>query len=406
METQLLKAVGQPRTLDQELHGMAARRIHALHPRFGLQPCTRCVARDQATSQHHARIGCRGAAGHRRDGDGSALQLIAIAAQLDGNRLVAIDAALGADRTEARLCGSAVETVVRTRRTRHGRLDGRQVDLDDVGIRALVSSRVVPRPLSLSVRLNQCDLLGAPPRDAQVIKRLIVNREQRAGASVFGRHVRDACALRGAQAGKAGAEALDETADDALLAKRLRKSKGDVHGGASFGKRAYQTDADHLRDKRGDRLTQSRSLGFDTADAPAQNADAVCRWRVAVGADQRIEIHKRKAAQFAVNLLTYRAFGSFGSIDNRTVRVADHCDLCELLDVQLMADTNSGRHDAHVLERTLRPLQEAIALVVALEFKRHVVGQGRRATELVGDDGMIDDQIAWNLRVDLGRIAA
>ena len=86
--------------------------------------------------------------------------------------------------------------------------------------------------------------------------------------------------------------------------------------------------------------------------------------------------------------------------------LARHDHACEALDVELMADARSRRHDAHILEGFLRPLQEIVALLVALEFKLHVVHKSSGTARFISDDRVIDDQIAGNLRIDILRIAA
>ena len=111
---------------------------------------------------------------------------------------------------------------------------------------------------------------------------------------------------------------------------------------------------------------------------------------MAVRAHQGVEVHR--------GVLALRHF--------HTCSRGGHGDLRELLDVQLMADARSRRDDAHVLERLLRPLQEVIALAVALELQLHVLLHGARAARHIGDDRVVDDQVAGNLRVDLRRVAA
>ncbi|MCY1235507.1 hypothetical protein D9M72_481260 [compost metagenome] len=71
-----------------------------------------------------------------------------------------------------------------------------------------------------------------------------------------------------------------------------------------------------------------------------------------------------------------------------------------------MTDAGAGRHDAEVLERLLAPLQEAVALAVALVFQLYVAGKGVRRAEFVDDDGVVDDEVDGNERVDLLGVAA
>ena len=223
---------------------------------------------------------------------------------------------------------------MRARRAGDAALHAAQVQLDHVGVHALGRLRVVPEALRLRILLHQRHLLFAAAGQAQVRQRLVVNGEQRAGAAVFRRHIGNARTLRGVQTVQARAEALDEAADDTLLAQHLRERQRHVHGRDALGQLTRQTHAHDLGNQRGDRLAQRRSFGLDAADAPAQHTDAVGGRRVAVRAHQRVKVHR--------GVLPFRRFhtGSRGG----------HGDLRELLDVQLMADARSRRDDAHVLE--------------------------------------------------------
>jgi len=74
--------------------------------------------------------------------------------------------------------------------------------------------------------------------------------------------------------------------------------------------------------------------------------------------------------------------------------------------VDLVADTGAGGHDAEILERLLAPLQEAVALTVALVFMLDIARQCGGGAEFIDDDRVVDDQVDRNQRVDLLRIAA
>ena len=55
-------------------------------------------------------------------------------------------------------------------------------------------------------------------------------------------------------------------------------------------------------------------------------------------------------------------------------RVGPH-RLRQVFEVDLMADAGAGRHDAEVLERALAPLEEVVALAVALVFELDVLAR-------------------------------
>ena len=65
-----------------------------------------------------------------------------------------------------------------------------------------------------------------------------------------------------------------------------------------------------------------------------------------------------------------------------------------------MADAGAGGHDREVLEGALAPLEELIALAVALIFQFHVLLEGLGVAEFVDDHRMVDHEIDGNQRVD------
>ena len=334
VKAQVTQSIHQAGTLKQQLGGMAARSQDALHPRLGLQPRFGGLLGHQTGRQHHGRVGGGGAASHRGDGKRAVTQLACLAVHVDRFLLAQVKAAIGANLMEALLRLLKENAIMRARRAGDAALHAAQVQLDHVGVHALGRLRVVPEALRLRILLHQRHLLFAAAGQAQVRQRLVVNGEQRAGAAVFRRHIGNARTLRGVQTVQARAEALDEAADDTLLAQHLRERQRHVHGRDALGQLTRQTHAHDLGNQRGDRLAQRRSFGLDAADAPAQHTDAVGGRRVAVRAHQRVKVHR--------GVLPFRRFhtGSRGG----------HGDLRELLDVQLMADARSRRDDAHVLE--------------------------------------------------------
>ena len=172
--------------------------------------------------------------------------------------------------------------------------------------------------------------------------------------------------------------------DDALLAQHLRDRQHKVGRGDAFLQFAGQAEADDFRNEHRLRLAEHRGFGFDAADAPAKDSEAIDHRRVAVGTDEGIGIGDGCAVGHLV--------GPHG--------------LRQIFEIDLMADAGAGRHDAEILEGALAPFQEVIALAVAGVFERDVVGKRFRRAELVDDDGMVDDEIDGHERIDLGRIAA
>ena len=71
-----------------------------------------------------------------------------------------------------------------------------------------------------------------------------------------------------------------------------------------------------------------------------------------------------------------------------------------------MTDAGARRHHLEVVERSLGPAQQLVALDVALVLDLHVVGEGARCATALGDDRVVDDQLDRHQGVDAIRVAA
>ena len=87
-----------------------------------------------------------------------------------------------------------------------------------------------------------------------------------------------------------------------------------------------------------------------------------------------------------------------------SVAVGD--DRGQELEVDLVDDAGPGRHDAQVAERGLGPAQQLVALAVALVLALDVEGERAGRPEPVDLDGVVDDEVGRDERVDLRRVAA
>ena len=71
-----------------------------------------------------------------------------------------------------------------------------------------------------------------------------------------------------------------------------------------------------------------------------------------------------------------------------------------------MADARARGNNREVVEGALAPLEELIALAVALIFQIDVLLERLGGAELVHDDRVVDDQIDRHQRIDAGSLAA
>ena len=87
-----------------------------------------------------------------------------------------------------------------------------------------------------------------------------------------------------------GAKEFDKFPDHFGLAQHLRDGQREVGRGDTFLQRAGQMHAHDIRRQEINRLPEHARFGFDAADAPADNAQAVDHRRVRIGADERVGI--------------------------------------------------------------------------------------------------------------------
>ncbi len=268
--------------------------------------------------------------------------------------------------------------VLGARRAGETWLDRRKVELDPFGIGGF-GGFVVPEPLMLGVGLHQCaELLGAAG-EPQVAQRLGVDGEDRGRRAVLRRHVAYGRPVLERHLRHARAVALDEFADDVMVPKQLGNGEHEVGRRSAFRELAGQAQTYYSRHEHGDRLAEHGRLRLDAPDAPGEHAKAVHHRRVRVGADDGVGIG-----------------GALGVGEDDTAQV---------LEVDLVADADAGRHHAHVREGLLAPAQEPVALGVALVLEGRVHLEGVAAGVDVDDDGMVDNEVDGHERVDPARVA-
>ncbi len=279
--------------------------------------------------------------------------------------------------------------ILRAARAGDRGLDGREIERKGCGVNGFRGFWRVKEALRAHVGFDQLDLAVGASGEAEVVESFVVDREDAAGGAVLGGHVGDGGAVGERELGDAGTEELDELADDAQFAESFGDGENQVGGGGAFAELAGEAEADDFGHQHGDRLAEHGGLGLDAADAPAEDAEPVDHGGMGVGADEGVGI---------------RDDGSVGLVA-ATGRGGED-DAGEVFEVDLVADAHAGGDGGEVAEGGLAPLEEGVALAVALELERgvHVVGVG--GAELVDLDGVVDDELGGLERVDLFGVAA
>ncbi len=285
---------------------------------------------------------------------------------------------------EVRLHGAQVDAVLRALGPGHRGLDLAEVELERVGVDRVGRARGPEQALGLVVGLDVADVLLVAAAEPQVGERLLVDGEEATGRAVLGRHVGDRRPVGEREAVETVAVELDELVDHALLAQHLDDPQGHVGRGHARAELAGQLEADDVGREHVDRLAEHDRLGLDAADAPAEHAQAVDHRGVAVGPDH------------AVGVVAL-------ALGDRLVKG----DVGDPLEVDLVDDAAARRDGAEVGEAVLAPLEELVALGVALvldvEVLQQRVGDPARDVDL---DRVVDDEVDVDQRVGLLGIAA
>ncbi len=237
-----------------------------------------------------------------------------------------------------------------------------------------------PEALDPCILPHERDLVLGAAGQPEVVERHFVDREDAAGCAVFRRHVRDCRPVGERQLGEPVAEELDEFLDDSALPEHLGHGQDEVGRRRAFREAPRQFHADHFRDQHGGGLAEHGGFGLDSADAPAEHADAVDHRRVRVGPDDGIGIGEPLVV---------------GKDDPRQV-----------FEIHLVDDAGVGRDDREIVEGRLSPAQEGVALAVALEFEQGIEVQRIRRSVVVHHHRVVDHELCGDERVDLCGIAA
>ncbi len=270
-------------------------------------------------------------------------------------------------------------------------LDLRQLELEHVGEDGVRGRLGAVHALRLGVGGDQRDLRCRPAGIREIFQRVVVDREEAAGRTVFRRHVADGGAVRDREVGEARAKIFHELAYHAAFAQHLRDGEHEVGRGHALLELAGQPHADDLGEQHRIGLAEHGRLRFDAADAPAQHGEAVDHGGVGIGADEGVRIGDIGDDGLAVEL--------------DLVLLRKH-RLREVFEVDLMADAGAGRHHAEIVERLLRPFQEFVAFPVLPVFLLHVLLDRGVGGKKVDRHRVIADQIDRDERIDLLRIAA
>ena len=193
----------------------------------------------------------------------------------------------------------------------------------------------------------------------------LVDREKPHRRAVLGSHVGHGGPIGHRERRGAVAEEFDELADDLRLAQHLGHDENQIRRRDSLGELPRQVHTHDVRRQKVDGLAEHPGLGFDAADAPGHDAEAVDHGGVRVGADERV------------------------GIEDAVLR--EH-PLRQVFEIDLVHDADPRRHDLEPVECLHAPLEKLVAGPVAAELDLHVGLEGVGSRPLVDLDGVVDDE--------------
>jgi len=279
---------------------------------------------------------------------------------------------LGQETEEGGLEGRNFDAVLGAFGTCDAWANGGEIQFDKGGeVDGVLSGVDAEKILGAIVVFNESHEFLRTPGTLQVGESFLIDGEVAHGGSVFGGHVGNGGAIRKGEFSGTRAIEFDKLTNDFVLAKNLGEGESKVGGGGSGREFASEVDADDFRGEEGERLTEHSRFGFDSADAPANDAETVDHGGVGIGADERVGVSEE---------------GTIGLFFGKNAT-------SEVLEVNLVNDADAWGDDAKGLESLLAPLKEFVAFAVTFKFVLHVEHEGLLGAVDVDLDGVIDDEI-------------
>ena len=186
-----------------------------------------------------------------------------------------------------------------------------------------------PNPLRLAIGLDQRTLFFRAPGFAQVPDGLFIDGEKAHGCTVLGCHIGNRTAVGQTEISRAIAIKLHEFSDHAFLAQQTGNGQRQIRRGNTGRQNTREFKPDDFGCQNRNRLPQHRGLGLNSAHAPSKHAHTIDRRGMTVRADERVWIS---------NLLLVRRHATG-----------------QILHVDLMADSKTGRQHAQFLKGSLTP---------------------------------------------------
>jgi hypothetical protein len=268
-------------------------------------------------------------------------------------------------------------SVVGSLGARKAAVDGAEVEFQDftrvngVSLGAIVKSEEIVRS---EISFNNSDLFSSSVGLLEIFKSLVISGEVTHSGTIFGTHVGQSGSVSNAESSSTGTKVFNELADDTSLSQHLSAGKDQISGSGGLGELSSKLETDDFGEDHGNGFTEHDGLTFDTTDTPTNDTKTVDHGSVGVSSDDGIRVKD--------TLVVENSSG-------------------EIFQVNLMADTRSGRNGQEVLKGRLSPLEEFESFVVSFEFDFFVSFSGISSLGNIDLNGVINDQIDGDQGVDL-----
>ena len=238
-----------------------------------------------------------------------------------------------------------IDAILRALRTCHAGLNGREIDVDVHAVFDISFFRHPEEVLRFEIIFERAALFRSAACGGEVVDGLGINGKEAHRGAVFGSHVRDRRAVGERECGRAFAIEFHKLTNHFRGAEELGNMEREIGRGDAFAKLIREVHAHNFWGEEIHGLAEHSCLGFDATNTPTDNTQTIDHGRVRVSTDERV-----------------------GIIDHTVCVWSGKHPLREILEVHLVNDADTGRHNAEGLECLLSPFEKLVPLAVALEF--------------------------------------
>ena len=265
-----------------------------------------------------------------------------------------------------------VYQILRSFWSRNGWGNGGEVQLHNLGIIGL-TVWIIEEMIFLGIGLCQGNVVFIPVGQSHIVEGFRINGEIATGRAVFRCHVGNGGPIRQGKAGQTRTKELDELSDNIFLTKELSHFQGQIGSGCNLGQLTSQMHPDNFRNREIRCFSQHSCFCFNPSNTPAKDTDTIDHSCVAVCTKHGVWVE---------------------------LAILFDDDITEKFDIDLVDNTRSWRNRPVIVKGLFSPLEELIALIVALELQVNVFFKSWLCSVEIYLNRVVNDQINWNFWID------